>query len=394
MNSQETIQSEHEHILQSYDRFPLVIESGKGSCVYDIEGKKYIDMTSGIGVSSLGYGNSALIHAINSQINKIQHTSNVFYNKTNVELAEMLTRLSSMSKVFFCNSGAEANEGAIKLARKYSFDKYKENRNTIITLKNSFHGRTITTLAATGQEKYHNYFYPFTEGFVHVERDNIEELKNSLNKNVCAVMMEAVQGEGGIYPLNKEFAKEVEKLCKEKDILLIMDEIQCGIGRTGNLFGYETIEIKPDIVTTAKGLGGGLPIGAILINEKLKNTLGKGDHGSTFGGNPVAAAAAIEVLKTLSDDKFLKEVQEKGNYIVERLNKIDTDKIVEIRGKGLMLGVELTVEVKDILTSCIEKGALFLSAGKNVIRMLPPLVITYEEIDEALDILSSVLSNN
>lgn len=393
MNNSLAIQMEQDHILQTYDRFPVVIESGMGSTLYDINGKKYIDMTSGIGVSSLGYNNEALINAVNSQMKKVFHTSNLFYNPTNLELAELLTRLSGMSKVFFCNSGAEANEGAIKIARKYGYDNYEGKRNKIITLKNSFHGRTITTLAATGQEKYHNYFYPFTEGFIYVEIDNLEALKDSLDSNVCAVMMEAIQGEGGIRPMSVKFGREVEKLCREKDILLILDEVQCGIGRTGNLFAYETLDIKPDIVTTAKGLGGGIPIGAVLCNSKLQNTLGKGDHGSTFGGNPLASSAAIEVLKKLASEGFLKEVRDKGKYVVEKLSKMNSDKIIEIRGEGLMLGVELSIEAKKVITSCIHEGVLFLSAGKNVLRMLPPLIITYEEIDEALNTLEKILCN-
>lgn len=393
MNTNIAIYMEHESILQTYDRFPVVIESGKGSKLYDIEGKEYIDMTSGIGVNSLGYNNEAIKKAICLQMDKVFHTSNIFYNTTNIGLAGELTKLANMSKVFFCNSGAEANECAIKIARKYSFNNYGGKRNTIITLKESFHGRTITTLAATGQEKYHKYFYPFTEGFKYVEINNMTEMKDALDDTVCAVMMEAIQGEGGIRPMNRTFAKYVEKLCRENDTLLIFDEIQCGIGRTGNVFAYEAFDVKPDIVTTAKGLGGGMPIGAVLCNSKLEDTLDKGDHGSTFGGNPLAAAAATEVLKKISEKDFLEEIQKKGEYITEKLKNINSNKILEVRGKGLMIGVELTCEVKEILALCIKEGVLLLSAGKNVIRMLPPLVITYEEIDTALQTLEVALNS-
>lgn len=392
MNISLASQIEQDNVLQTYDRYPIVIESGKGSILFDTTGNKYIDMTSGIGVSSLGYNNEGLINAINVQMNKVFHCSNLYYNPTNLSLAKLLTSLSHMSKVFFCNSGAEANEGAIKIARKYGFDNYNGKRNKIITLKNSFHGRTITALSATGQDKYHNYFFPFTEGFVHVELNNLEELKNCLDDTVTAVMMEAIQGEGGIRNVDISFAKEVQAICNANDVLLILDEVQCGIGRTGNLFAYEALGIKPDIVTTAKGLGGGIPIGAVLCNSKAQNVLNKGDHGSTFGGNLLASAAAIEVLNQVSSEGFLQSVQEKGSYIVDKLKKMKTDKIIEIRGNGLMIGVELSIEAKEIILTCKDKGVLFLSAGKNVIRMLPPLIISYEEIDEALNVLEEVLN--
>jgi acetylornithine/N-succinyldiaminopimelate aminotransferase len=392
MNSTLFMELEHEHVLQNYDRFPVVIETGMGAELFDVDGKKYIDMTSGIGVNSLGYNNEAVKKAITDQMNKVMHTSNIFYNPTNIELGKSITELTGMSKVFFCNSGAEANEGAIKIARKYGFTNYDGKKNKIITLKDSFHGRTITTLAATGQDKYHKYFFPFTEGFVYVEMNNIEEMKAALDDSVCAIMMEAVQGEGGIRPMSSEFAKAVETLCRETDTLLIFDEIQCGMGRTGELFAYEALGVKPDIVTCAKALGGGLPIGAILVNSKLESIMGKGDHGSTFGGNPLASASAMVVLKTISDKAFLSSVQEKGNYIIEGLKKMNSDKIVEIRGKGLILGVEMTIEVKEIINKCILNGVLFLSAGKNVLRMLPPLIITYEQIDKVLEVLEEALA--
>ncbi|MEK6266629.1 MAG: aspartate aminotransferase family protein [Clostridium sp.] len=392
MNTQLEMEKEQTYIMQNYARFPVVIKSGKGSKLYDVDGKEYIDMTAGIGVSSLGYNNEGLKKALHEQIDNILHTSNIFYNPTTIELAKQLTQITKMSKVFFANSGAEANECAIKMARKYGFDKYNGKKNKIITLKQSFHGRTITTLAATGQDKYNKYFYPFTEGFKYVELNNFDEMKEALDDTVCAVMLEAIQGEGGIIPMSAEFAKQVEELCTQTDTLLVFDEVQSGIGRTGKFFAYEALDVKPDIVTTAKGLGGGVPIGAVLFNSKMENVFKKGDHGSTFGGSPIAAAAAIQVLKVISGDGFLNEVLEKGKYITEKLKNMNTDKIKEIRGSGLMIGVELNCEVKEILNSCIQKGVLFLSAGENVVRMLPPLIISYEDIDIALQTLEETLN--
>lgn len=392
MDTAAIISLEQDNILQTYDRFPVAIEKGEGAILFDADGKKYIDMTSGIGVSSLGYNNAKIKQAMTEQMNKVFHTSNLFYNSTSIKLAAKLTELTGMSKVFLCNSGAEANEGAIKIARKYGNDNYAGNRNTIITLKDSFHGRTITTLAATGQEKYHNYFFPFTNGFKHVEMNNIDELVSAIDDSVCAIMLEAVQGEGGIHPVAEEYVKAVAKLCKEKDLVLVFDEIQCGVGRTGKLYAYEAYGVKPDIVTSAKGLAAGMPIGAILCGEKVDKVLKKGDHGSTFGGNLMSAAVAIEVLNNIGNAEFLKEVEKKGNFIFESVKALGSDKVVEIRGRGLMVGVELNCEAKGVIGACIEKGVLFLSAGKNVIRMLPPLVISYEELKTAINTLGEVLA--
>ncbi|MDP4143775.1 MAG: aspartate aminotransferase family protein [Bacillota bacterium] len=391
MKKDEVIQLEHENIMQTYGRFPVVLVSGKGSMVYDIDGKEYVDMTSGIGVNSLGYSNEKYNNALKEQIGNILHTSNIFYNPKTVELAEKLMKVSGMSKVFFSNSGAEANEGAIKLARKYSAEKYGEARYKIITLKSSFHGRTITTLAATGQDKFHKDFKPLTTGFDYVERNNIEELAEKIDSSVCAVMMEAIQGEGGVFPLDPEYVNAVRELCNEKDIALIFDEVQCGIGRTGEVFGYDNFGIKPDIVTVAKGLGGGVPIGGFMCNEKFAAVLNKGDHGSTFGGNPLVCAAGVEVLNQVINDEFLDEVKSKGQYLREKIMEINSPKIKEIRGAGLMIGVEISCEASEVINKAIEKGALFLTAGKNVIRMLPPLVITKDEIDTAVEILKEAL---
>ncbi|MFA9397420.1 MAG: aspartate aminotransferase family protein [Clostridiaceae bacterium] len=387
------MEKEEKYLLQNYGRFPVVIEKGLGSKVYDLEGKEYIDMTSGIGVSSLGHSNKDIIYALETQMNKVIHTSNLFYNSSYINLGEKLVKMSKMNKVFFSNSGAEANEAAIKAARKYSSEKYGQGRYNIITLKQSFHGRTMATLSATGQDKYHKHFDPFTPGFIYAELNNIDEFKSLVDETVCAVMMEAVQGEGGIYPMEETYAKQVCDICNKKDILVIFDEVQCGNGRCGALFAYETLGVKPDIVTTAKGLGAGMPIGAALFNEKTENVLGKGDHGSTFGGNPMATASALVVLEKLSSEGFYEEVIAKGDYIRDKIISFNSPLVKEIRGKGLMLGIELNIEVKDIIKNAIDNGVLFLSAGPKVIRMLPPLVIEYEEIDQALDVLKSLLLN-
>lgn len=373
--------------MNTYGEPKLLITKGNGSKLYDENNKEYIDFTSGIGVNSLGYGNENICNAIYNQCKNFAHISNIFLHENEVVLAEKLTKLTSMSKVFFANSGAEANEGAIKLARKYSFDKYGKNRGTIITLKQSFHGRTMTTLKATGQDKFHNYFFPFPEGFKYVEANNIDDLKNNISDDVCAIMMEVIQGEGGVLPITKSFAKSVESICMEKDILLIVDEVQCGIGRCGKLFGYMNLEISPDIVTMAKGLGGGMPIGGFMCNDKLKNVLTPSTHGSTFGGNPISTAAAIEVLKVVANDDFLAEVNSKGEKIKTALLSSNNPHIKAVRGMGLMIGIETDENLSELQNKLLDKGLLVLTAGKNAIRLLPPLTISDEELSKGLKIL-------
>jgi len=392
--NQEIINLHDEYIMGTYARYPVVLVEGKGSTLKDADGKKYIDFTSGIGVNSLGAANDNWISAINKQLNKIQHVSNYYYNDVTSKLAEKLIKLANMKKVFFANSGAEANEGAIKLARKYSFDKYGKNRGVIITLKDSFHGRTMTTLAATGQEVFHNYFFPFPEGFKFVERNNINEFKKETdeNNNICAIIIEPIQGESGVNIVEKEYVNEVYKICQEKDILLIFDEVQTGIARTGKVFAHEYYDISPDVVTIAKGLGGGLPIGAFLCNEKLEKTLDAGKHGSTFGGNPVVCAGASEVLNIVSQIEFLNEIIKKGEYIKNKINDFNNSVVVEIRQKGLMIGVQIKGEPKDYAKKCLSNGLLVLTAGTDVVRFLPPLNITYEEINEGLAILKNILT--
>ena len=396
--NQEIINFHDEYIMGTYGRYPVVLVEGKGSALKDADGKKYIDFTSGIGVNSLGACNDSWISVVYSQLNKIQHVSNYFYADPSAKLAEKLVKLAKMKKVFFANSGAEANEGAIKLARKYSFDKYGEGRGVILTLKDSFHGRTMTTLAATGQSIFHNYFFPFPQGFRFIERNNIEEFKNEVNNNsdICAIMIEPIQGESGINIICKDYVQEVCKICQDKDILLIFDEVQSGISRTGKVFAHEYFDIEPDIITVAKGLGGGLPIGAFICNEKLEKTLDAGKHGSTFGGNPVVCAGALEVLNTVSQPEFLNEIIKKGEYIIDKIKNLNSPVIVEIRQKGLMIGLQLKLKdgetPKDYAKKCLHEGLLVLTAGDDVLRFLPPLNISYEEIDRGLEILKNILT--
>lgn len=387
-----TKEKDLKYIMHTYGRYDVALKSGKGAVAYDENGKKYIDVSSGIGVNSLGYCNDGWVEAVTKQAGTIQHMSNYFYSEQASNLAEKLCNLTGLSKVCFGNSGAEANECAIKIARKYSFDKYDEGRNGIITLKNSFHGRTVTTLSATGQDVFHNYFFPFTEGFSYVEAGDMNALKNAVNKNTCAVMLELIQGEGGVNILDKDYVQSLVKFCNENDILVIVDEVQTGIGRTGKLFAFENYEILPDLVTVAKGLGGGLPIGLCMCGEKLKDVMSPSTHGTTFGANPVVCAGANYVLDTITAVDFLDEVNKKGEYIEEKVSKLENVK--NVRRMGLMIGVELeSGNVHDIAVKCVENGLLIITA-KNLLRMLPPLVITYDEIDEALKILENTLKEN
>ena len=376
-------------LMPTYAHFPVSIESGKGATFVDSEGNEVIDFGSGIGVNSLGYNNDGWVNAVTEQLKKVQHTSNLYYNSTVAEFSDALCKRTGFDRVFLCNSGAEANECAIKLARKYSFDKYGENRYNIITLVNSFHGRTMATITATGQEHYHKFFDPFVQGFKYAESGNTEQFLEMADDTVCAIILEIVQGEGGVVPTDFEYLKTVEKVCKEKDILLIIDEVQTGMGRTGKLYAYEHAEISPDVITSAKGIGNGLPMGACLCNEKCANVLTAGTHGTTFGGNPVACAGAKYILDTMDED-FLKMVTEKGEYIREKLSEID--EVSSVTGLGMMIGIELnTKNASEIAKKCSENGLLILTA-KTKLRMLPPLVITKEEIDKGLDILKNIIA--
>lgn len=374
------------YVAGTYARFDVALKKGKGSTLFDEDGKEYIDFGTGIAVNAFGVCDDEWKNAIISQLDKIQHTSNLYYNENGAKLAQMLCEKSGMKKVFFSNSGAEANECAIKTARKYGTDQNPE-KNVIITLENSFHGRTITTLSATGQEVFHKNFTPFTDGFMHIPANDIEALKNVISDKVCAIMIETVQGEGGVNVLSAEFLAAIEEITTKNDILLIVDEVQTGNGRCGAIYSYKKLGITPDIVSTAKGLAGGLPMGATLLGERVENTLTAGTHGSTFGANPVCAAAAISVISRLTDE-FLESVSEKGNYIKAELEKIAGVK--SISGMGLMMGVETEKPAADIVKRCIEKGLLVLTA-KTKVRLLPALNITKEEIDKGIAILKEVI---
>jgi len=390
MNFSELKQQYDQYISCSYGRYDLAIASGKGALCKDTAGKEYVDFSSGIGVNCLGYSDEGWAKAVSEQAMTLQHACNLYYTLPGGRLAETLSKRTGLKKTFFANSGAEANEGAIKAARKYSFDKYGGGRNEIITLCNSFHGRTITTLAATGQEVFHNYFFPFTEGFAFASANDINDVKAKLSDKTCAIMIELVQGEGGVLPLDSDFVAAVAKLCTQQDILLIIDEVQTGIGRTGKLFCFEHYGIIPDIATAAKGLGGGLPIAAVMLGGKVCDTFKPGDHGTTFGANPVCCAAANYVLSVI-DDAFLAEVAKKGEYIKNKL--LDMPRVKSVSGKGMMIGIELDgADAKTVVSSCIENGLIALTA-KTKVRLLPPLNISYAELDKGLAILENVLKN-
>ena len=385
MDSEKVIKRDNEYVLHTYNRNPIVLEKGHGLRAAGPEGQQYLDFTSGIGVNSLGYCDLDWAEAVSEQAHKLQHTSNLYYTAPCGKLAKKLCKRTGMSKVFFGNSGAEANEGAIKAARKYSVDHYRKDRTTVITLVNSFHGRTIATLTATGQEVFHNYFGPFNEGFLYAPAGDIEALEELVDRTTCAVMLELIQGEGGVLPLDKEFVQATAEICKEKDILLLIDEVQTGIGRTGSLFCYEQYGVQPNIISMAKGLGGGVPIGAVMADKKCQDVLGAGTHGTTFGGNPLCCAAANTVLDIVNKPEFLKSVQEKGEYLKKEILAIGSPKVKTVRGMGLMLGIVVDKDERAAMVSqLMEKGVLVLTAGTEAIRLLPPLVITKEEMDEAI----------
>ena len=385
-----TIEQFNKYVMPSYGRYDLVLDSGSGRQAVDENGKEYIDFGSGIGTNSLGYCNENWVRAICDQAHKIQHTSNYYYTKVQADFAKALCETAGYTDMFFGNSGAEANECAIKIARKYSFDKYGKGRSNIITLVNSFHGRTLCTLSATGQEVFHNYFFPFVEGFVNVEANNIEDLRAKLDDTVCAVMFEYIQGEGGVMALQQEFVDEIYRLCAEKDVLTIADEVQTGVGRTGKFLAGDNFGKKADLTTLAKGLAGGVPIGVCLSGEKCAKVLTAGTHGSTFGGNPISCAGGLAVLETVNKPGFLDEVARKGAYIREKL--LTSPEVASVSGMGLMIGIELkNKKAGDVVKAALDKGLLLLTA-KTKIRLLPPLTITYEEIDKGLEILLGLLN--
>ena len=384
------IQKQHDAALMpTYGRFPVALASGHGATAIDVEGRAYIDFGSGIGVNALGYCDEGWVRAVQEQAAALQHISNLYYSPVQVQFAAELCAATGMGRVFLCNSGAEANECAIKLARKYSFDKYGKGRTTIVGLENSFHGRTLTTLSATGQDVFHQYFFPFTEGFSFAKAGDLDSLKDKLDGSVCAVLLECVQGEGGVVALDKAYVQAVQALCRERDVLLLVDEVQTGAGRTGTFLACEQLGLQPDVVTMAKGLGGGLPIGACLCTQALGGVMSAGMHGSTFGGNPVACAAGRYMLSRLTQPAFLEEVARKGAAIRQRLAAMPH--VREVRGMGMMIGVVLDAgTARAVAEDCLQNGLLILTA-KTLLRLLPPLNITREELDKGLSILESVL---
>ena len=382
------IETDQQYIANTYARFPLQLVEGKGSIVKDESGKEYIDLGTGIAVNSFGMGDEEWKKAVVAQLDKIQHTSNLYYSEPCALLAKTLCERTGMKKVFFSNSGAEANECAIKAARHYGQTKKGKEYYTIITLKNSFHGRTITTLSATGQDAFHEYFTPMTEGFVHAAANDIEEVKALVKAHkCCAVMIELVQGEGGVMALDKEYVKALKRLIREQDMLLVVDEVQTGNGRTGSLYTYMEYGITPDVVTTAKGLGGGLPIGATMLGERVQNIFTPGMNGSTFGGNPVACAGALSILKRI-DEKLLSEVRQKSEYIFNELKNAKGVKLVS--GMGLMIGIECEKDAGEVIAACREKGVLVIKA-KNKLRLLPALNIPMAQLKKAIKTVKEVI---
>ena len=387
MTFEEIKNLDEQYVMHSYGRFPVAIDRGEGATLWDVDGKEYIDFTAGIGVASLGHGDQGWLEAVTRQAAKLAHISNLFYTEPYAKVAEKLCTRTGMSNVMFGNSGAEANEAMIKLARKWSFDKYGKGRGTVITLRKSFHGRTITTLAATGQDKFHDYFFPFTEGFRYASANDMDSLEEVAGHDVCAVMVELIQGEGGVLPLEREFVEKAADLCAKRDWLFLVDEVQTGVGRTGTLFAFQQYGIQPDAVSFAKGIAGGLPFGGVMANERCRDVFTPG----TFGGNPIAAAAACHVLDRL-DDAFLAQVTEKGDYLRAQVEELALPCLGKTRGMGLMTGVEVKEgwTNRDLAAKLIKNGLLVLTAGPGL-RFLPPLTITQEEIDKGLAILKETL---
>ncbi|MDD3013313.1 MAG: aspartate aminotransferase family protein, partial [Candidatus Gastranaerophilales bacterium] len=387
------IEKGKQYVMNTYNYYPVVIDRGEGCYVWDTEGKKYLDFVAGIAVNSLGYGNKDYIDNMTAQLHKFNHCSNLYYNLPQIELAEILVNNSCFDSVFFCNSGAEAVEAALKLSRKYGKKTHDEECYEIISMKHSFHGRTFGAVTATGQEKYQKGLEPLLPGIKYAKFNSIDSVKELVTDKTCAILVEPIQGEGGIHPAKKEFLEDLRNLCNEKDIVLIFDEVQCGIGRTGKLFAYELYDVKPDIVSVAKGLGGGFPIGAMLAVKKVSEAFQPGDHASTFGGNPLACTAGKTVLNHLLNKKLLINIEINGIYLTSKLLELkqNFEIIKDLRGVGLMQGIELSVTASPIVSKCMEKGLLLIGAGANIIRFVPPLIVTQDEIDKAIEILTVAL---
>jgi acetylornithine/N-succinyldiaminopimelate aminotransferase len=391
MNKQDYIDKAEEVLIHTYNRYQIILDKGEGVYLYDTDGKKYLDFAAGIAVFALGYGNKVYNDALKDQIDKLLHTSNLYYNLPAISAATKLVNASGMDRVFFTNSGTEAIEGAIKLARKYFYNKNNNADSEVISMNNSFHGRSMGALSVTGQPKYREAFEPLIGGVVFADFNNLESIKSKVNNKTCAIILEPVQGEGGLYPADKEFLEGVRKLCDDNDILLIFDEIQCGMGRTGTMFAYQGYHVKPDIITCAKALGCGVPVGAFAATNKAASAFAPGDHGTTYGGNPLVTAAVNKVFDLFESEHILENVNEVSSYLVQKLDELVNkyDFIVERRGKGLMQGLEFNVPVKDYITRVMEKGLIIISAGSNILRFVPPLIITKENVDEMIDILES-----
>ncbi len=394
MSMGELQQDAAHYLMQTYTRQPLAIVRGRGTKVYDLEGREYLDFVGGIAVNVLGHGHPDLVQAIQHQAAQLIHTSNLYYTEPQVKLAQILVEHSFADKVFFCNSGAEANEAAIKLARRYSHDKYGAGRFEIITMKNSFHGRTMATLTATGQDKVQKGYDPLLQGFSYVPFNNLEELERAVTDKTAAIMLEPIQGEGGVHAADRTYLKQVRDLCSKKDVLLIFDEIQTGMGRTGTLFAYEQFGVQPDIMTLAKALGGGVPIGACLATDSVAKAFSPGSHASTFGGNPLACAAGLAVCHALLEGKVLDHARLMGEYFAKGLSdcKAQHRVVREVRGLGLLRGMDLDMDAKAVVSDCLARGILINAAGEHVLRFVPSLIITEAEIDRLLDTLAQIFS--
>ena len=390
MTFEELKDRDGQYVIQTYGRNPIALDHGRGATLYGVDGKEYIDFAAGIGVLSVGTAHPKWVAAVTEQAGRLAHVSNLYYTQPYIDLAEKLCARSGMAAAFFGNSGAEGNEGILKVARKYSFDKYGEGRGTVLTLNHSFHGRTMATLAATGQDALHRYFLPFPEGFRYAE-PTLDSIQAVAGHDVCAVLVELVQGEGGVYPLDRQFVQDLAQLCRDRDWLLLADEVQTGVGRTGSLFCFQQYGIQPDACSFAKGIAGGLPMGGFLVNEKCRSVLGPGTHGSTFGGNPVCAAAALAVLDIL-DDETIAQVKEKGEYLRSQIEAMALPGLGKTRGLGLMIGIEVApgYSNKDLCAKLNRAGLLCLTAGPGL-RLLPPLLITKEEMDKGLAIMKQTL---
>ena len=393
MTAQKYMDLGEEYFVHTYNRYNVVMDKAEGVYIYDVNGKKYLDFASGIGVASLGYGNKEYTEAIKNQVDKIMHTSNLFYNTPSVQAAEKLVKVSGLKKAFFTNSGAEAIEGALKMAKRYAFDRDGHANHEIIAMNHSFHGRTMGALALTGNVHYQEPFGPMIEGIKFAEYNNLDSVKALVNENTCAIILEPLQGEGGIFPAEKEFIEGIRKICNDNDIIMICDEVQCGMGRTGKMFAFQNYDVVPDIIAVAKALGCGVPVGAFVAGEKCCNSLVPGDHGTTYGGNPLVTAAVNAVFDIYEKNDILKNVNTVGKYFEEQLDKIveDFDNVLSRRGKGLMQGLVLETLVADTISKAIDKGLIVISAGGNVLRMLPPLIITKEDVDEMIKILKECL---